>query len=103
MPPCAADGFLRAPAFAALSLWLWVASSPALTARSLGCLQEGGNPDSNTLISDMATVICLDDYHALDRNGRKKAGVTALAPEAQAFDLMYEQVRLGQGVARRGG
>ncbi|GAB4823574.1 hypothetical protein N2152v2_010620 [Parachlorella kessleri] len=54
---------------------------------------EGGNPDSNTLISDMATVICLDDYHKLDRNGRKKAGVTALAPEAQAFDLMYEQVK----------
>ena len=23
----------------------------------------GGNPDSNTLISDMTTVICLDDYH----------------------------------------
>ena len=27
----------------------------------------GGNPDSNTLISDMTTVICLDDYHCLDR------------------------------------
>lgn len=52
----------------------------------------GGNPDSNTLISDMTTVICLDDYHALDRNGRKVAKVTALAPEAQNFDLMYEQV-----------
>lgn len=34
----------------------------------------------------------LDDYHSLDRNGRKEAGVTALAPESQAFDLMYEQV-----------
>lgn len=54
----------------------------------------GGNPDSNTLISDMTTVICLDDYHCLDRNGRKEKGVTALAPEAQNFDLMYEQVRL---------
>ncbi|PSC70170.1 phosphoribulokinase [Micractinium conductrix] len=53
----------------------------------------GGNPDSNTLISDMTTVICLDDYHSLDRNGRKEAGVTALAPESQAFDLMYEQVK----------
>ncbi len=48
----------------------------------------GGNPDSNTLISDMTTVICLDDYHSLDRNGRKVKGVTALAPEAQHFDLM---------------
>lgn len=53
----------------------------------------GGNPDSNTLISDMATVICLDDYHCLDRNGRKKKNVTALAPEAQDFDLMYQQVK----------
>lgn len=53
----------------------------------------GGNPDSNTLISDMTTVICLDDYHCLDRNGRKEAKVTALAPEAQNFDLMYEQVK----------
>jgi phosphoribulokinase len=54
---------------------------------------EGGNPDSNTLLSDMTTVICLDDYHALDRYGRKEKGVTALAPEAQNFDLMYEQVK----------
>jgi uncharacterized protein YdeI (YjbR/CyaY-like superfamily) len=35
----------------------------------------GGNPDSNTLISDMTTVICLDDYHSLDREGRKVAKV----------------------------
>lgn len=33
---------------------------------------SGGNPDSNTLISDMTTVICLDDYHSLDRFGRKE-------------------------------
>lgn len=56
-------------------------------------LITGGNPDSNTLISDMTTVICLDDYHCLDRNGRKVQGVTALAPEAQNFDLMYNQVK----------
>jgi phosphoribulokinase len=54
---------------------------------------QGGNPDSNTLISDVTTVICLDDYHCLDRYGRKDKGVTALAPEAQNFELMYEQVR----------
>jgi phosphoribulokinase len=53
----------------------------------------GGNPDSNTLISEMTTVICLDDYHSLDREGRKVAKVTALAPESQNFDLMYEQVK----------
>ena len=53
----------------------------------------GGNPESNTLISDMTTVICLDDYHSLDRNGRKKENVTALDPKAQNFDLMYEQIK----------
>lgn len=50
----------------------------------------GGNPESNTLISEQATVICLDDYHCLDRNGRKEKKVTALDPAAQDFDLMYE-------------
>jgi len=54
---------------------------------------EGGNPESNTLLSDKTTVICLDDYHCLDRFGRKEKNVTALAPEAQNFDLMYEQVK----------
>jgi phosphoribulokinase len=54
---------------------------------------EGGNPDSNTLLSEYTTVICLDDYHSLDRYGRKEKAVTALAPEAQNFDLMYEQVK----------
>ncbi|NBD16140.1 MAG: phosphoribulokinase [Cyanobacteria bacterium] len=39
------------------------------------------------------TVICLDDYHSLDRKGRKAAGVTALNPKANNFDLMYEQVK----------
>ena len=53
----------------------------------------GGNPDSNTLLSDMTTVICLDDYHCLDRYGRKEKKVTALDPVAQDFDLMYEQTR----------
>lgn len=57
------------------------------------CLNSGGNPDSNTLLSDMTTVVCLDDYHCLDRFGRKEKGVTALDPKAQNFDLMYEQVR----------
>ncbi|CAM9001657.1 unnamed protein product [Rhodiola kirilowii] len=61
---------------------------------------RGGNPDSNTLISDTTTVICLDDYHSLDRTGRKEKGVTALNPRANDFDLMYEQVKaLKSGVA----
>ncbi|KNA24861.1 hypothetical protein SOVF_011750 [Spinacia oleracea] len=54
---------------------------------------KGGNPDSNTLISDTTTVICLDDFHSLDRNGRKVEKVTALDPKANDFDLMYEQVK----------
>ena len=53
----------------------------------------GGNPDSNTLISDMTTVICLDDYHSLDRQGRKKESVTALDPKAEDFDNMYQQIK----------
>ncbi|KAH9299763.1 hypothetical protein KI387_031445, partial [Taxus chinensis] len=54
---------------------------------------KGGNPDSNTLISDTTTVICLDDYHSLDRHGRKEKAVTALDPKANNFDLMYEHVK----------
>ena len=43
------------------------------------------------------TVICLDDYHSLDRKGRKAAGVTALNPKANNFDLMYEQIKAIKG------
>ncbi|MDJ0633768.1 MAG: phosphoribulokinase [Xenococcaceae cyanobacterium MO_188.B29] len=43
--------------------------------------------------AEFMTVICLDDYHSLDRKGRKKAGVTALNPKANNFDLMYEQIK----------
>jgi phosphoribulokinase len=42
---------------------------------------------------EFMTVICLDDYHSLDRKGRKEAGVTALNPKANNFDLMAEQIR----------
>jgi len=54
---------------------------------------EGGNPDSNTLVSDTTTVLCLDDYHLNDRNGRKESGLTALNLKEQNFDLMYEQTK----------
>jgi phosphoribulokinase len=39
------------------------------------------------------TVICLDDYHSLDRYQRKETGITALNPAANNFDLMYEQIK----------
>ncbi|MGB7439807.1 MAG: phosphoribulokinase [Coleofasciculaceae cyanobacterium] len=42
---------------------------------------------------ELMTVICLDDYHSLDRKGRKEKGVTALNPEANNFNLMYEQIK----------
>lgn len=41
---------------------------------------------------DFVTVICLDDYHCLDRKQRKETGITALDPRANNFDLMYEQI-----------
>ncbi|MBD2178998.1 phosphoribulokinase [Pseudanabaena sp. FACHB-1998] len=42
---------------------------------------------------ELMTVICLDDYHSLDRKQRKETGITALDPRANNFDLMYEQVK----------
>jgi phosphoribulokinase len=42
---------------------------------------------------EFMTVICLDDYHSLDRIQRKETGITALDPRANNFDLMYEQIK----------
>ncbi|MGB8700326.1 MAG: phosphoribulokinase [Thermosynechococcaceae cyanobacterium] len=42
---------------------------------------------------DFMTVICLDDYHCLDRKQRKETGITALDPRANNFDLMAEQMK----------
>jgi phosphoribulokinase len=44
-------------------------------------------------VSDLTTVICLDDYHLNDRGGRKVTQRTALDPAEQNFDLMYEQIK----------
>lgn len=43
--------------------------------------------------AEFMTVICLDDYHSLDRYQRKEQKVTALNPKANNFDLMYEQIK----------
>merc|ERR1719499_1704804 len=51
-----------------------------------------GGWETNTLVSDQTTVICLDDYHLNDRQGRKVSGLTALNTKEQKFDLMYEQI-----------
>jgi len=42
---------------------------------------------------EFMTVICLDDYHSLDRKQRKEQKVTALNPKANNFDLMAEQIK----------
>lgn len=52
-----------------------------------------GGWETNTLVSDLTTVICLDDYHLNDRAGRKVSGLTALDSRENNFDLMYEQVK----------
>jgi phosphoribulokinase len=44
-------------------------------------------------VSDLTTVICLDDYHLNDRSGRKVTGLTALSPLENNFDLMFEQMQ----------
>jgi len=54
--------------------------------------------------AEFMTVICLDDYHCLDRKQRKEVGVTALNPKANNFDLMYEQIKAlkgGQAINKR--
>merc|ERR1719388_109027 len=51
-----------------------------------------GGWETNTLVSDQTTVICLDDYHLNDRNGRKVSKRMALNTEEQKFDLMAEQI-----------
>jgi phosphoribulokinase len=54
---------------------------------------DDGGWETNTLVSDTTTVICLDDYHLNDRGGRKVSGFTALNTCEQNFDLMYEQIK----------
>lgn len=53
---------------------------------------DNGGWETNTLVSDVTTVLCLDDYHANDRAGRKVSGLTALNLKEQNFDLMAEQL-----------
>jgi phosphoribulokinase len=54
---------------------------------------DNGGWETNTLVSDIATVICLDDYHLNDRQGRKVSGLTALNTAEQKFDLMFKHVK----------
>lgn len=54
---------------------------------------DKGGWETNSLVSDLTTVICLDDYHLNDREGRKVTKRTALDPLENNFDLMYEQIK----------
>merc|ERR1719258_173432 len=54
---------------------------------------DNGGWETNTLVSDQTTVICLDDYHLNDRGGRKVTGRTALDLAENNFDLMCEQLK----------
>lgn len=53
---------------------------------------DKGGWETNTLLSDKVTVLCLDDYHANDRAGRKVSGLTALNLKEQNFELMAEHL-----------
>jgi len=59
----------------------------------LGGGHDNGGWETNTLVSDLTTVICLDDFHSNDRNGRKVSGLTALDTRENNFDLMFEQIK----------
>merc|ERR1719420_2543604 len=53
--------------------------------------------ETNTLVSETTTVICLDDYHKWDREGRKSNpewpnGITALHEACQDWDKMAADV-----------
>jgi len=64
---------------------------------------SAGSWETNTLVSDRTTVICLDDYHANDRAGRKVSGLTALNVKEQNFDLMAKQIadlKAGKSIAK---
>ena len=80
---------------------------------------SAGSWETNTLVSEKTTVMCLDDYHLNDRavcprsdlvcigdfsllepachcpvtmQGRKVTGLTALDERENNFDLMFEQM-----------
>lgn len=44
--------------------------------------------------TDLVSTITLDDYHRLDRDGRRKRGVTALNPEANRVDQIEQDLIL---------
>jgi len=55
---------------------------------------------TQTLGPDRVKVICVDDYHRLDRTGRQRAGVTALNPVANDLGRLARDLKqLRQGLS----
>jgi phosphoribulokinase len=53
----------------------------------------------NIFGTDLVSTISLDDYHSLDRNSRRKQGLTALNPEANRIDQIEQDlIQLKHGV-----
>jgi phosphoribulokinase len=53
----------------------------------------------NIFGTDLVSTITLDDYHSLDRDGRRKQGLTALNPKANRIDQIEKDlVQLKHGV-----
>jgi phosphoribulokinase len=53
----------------------------------------------NIFGTDLVSTITLDDYHGLDRDGRRKQGLTALNPRANRIDQIEKDlVRLRRGM-----
>ncbi len=53
----------------------------------------------NIFGKDLVSTITLDDYHSLDRNNRRKQGLTALNPKANQIDrLEQDLIQLKHGV-----
>jgi phosphoribulokinase len=49
--------------------------------------------------NDLVSTITLDDYHSLDRDGRREQGMTALNPEANRIEqLEQDLISLKQGI-----
>lgn len=51
------------------------------TVGPLGGGFDNGGWETNTLVSDLTTVLCLDDYHLNDRQGRKVALLSTIQPD----------------------
>ena len=53
----------------------------------------------NIFGTDLVSTITLDDYHSLDRNSRRKQGLTALNPKANRIDQIEQDlVQLKHGI-----